>query len=359
MSITDYKLFTVGPAQMYQHTLNVRNHVVPYFRTPEFSKLNLETASLMKNIMGALNDSEVIFLTASGSAAMEATVMNCFDRSDKLLVISGGTFGQRFEDICRIHDIPYTALKLGSDEELTAEHFVQFENRGYTGLLVNLHETYTGQLYDIELIHDFCERNNLYLIVDAISTFLCDDYNMAKYGIDATLISSQKGLCLAPGLGIVVLSKRIVEAKVQNNKIKSLYFDFKDYLRNMERGQTPFTPAVGILFELNDMLRCIVAEGVDARVQSVKNRCTYFRNKLTGLPVSIPKFPLSNAITPIRFEKDIAMEFFIYLKNEKHIMVNPVGGELGKRSIRVAHIGDLSFEDYDMLLEEMKNFFGF
>lgn len=358
MKDRDVKLFTVGPAQMYQHTLEVRNHVVPYFRTPEFSELMLENKRLLLKIADAEADSEVIFLTASGSGAMEATVMNCFSENDKLLIISGGTFGERFEQICEIHNIPFEALKLGHDERLVAEHFIKYENQGFTGLLVNLHETYTGQLYDINIIHDFCVRNNLYLVVDAISTFMCDEYHMKKYGIDATIISSQKGLCLAPGLSMVVLSKRIVDEKVMKNHIQSMYFDFQDYILNIKRGQTPFTPCVGVLFELNDMLQYIDEQGVENRIKEVKERADYFRGKISELPIHLPPFTLSNAISPIRFEKNIAMDFFTYLKDEKNIMVNPVGGELGKSSIRVAHIGDLNFNDYDILLNEIRHFFG-
>ena len=358
MKNKEVKLFTVGPTQMYKHTLEVRNHVVPYFRTPEFSGLMRENRELFLKIADAEEDSETIFLTASGSGAMEAVVMNCFDESDKLLVISGGTFGERFEQICKIHKIPFEALKLEHDEELKKEHFAKYDGRGFTGLLVNLHETYTGQLYNIDIIHDFCQRNHLYLVVDAISTFLCDEYHMKKYDIDVTIVSSQKGLCLAPGLSIVVLSNKIVRERVMKNKVCSLYFDFKDYLLNMKRGQTPFTPCVGVLFELNDMLHHIEKQGVENRIREVRERAHYFRNKISGLPIHLPSFPLSNAISPIRFEKDIAMEFFAYLKNEKNIMVNPVGGELGKNSIRIAHIGDLNFDDYDFLLEEIKHFFG-
>lgn len=354
----DVKLFTVGPAQMYPHTLDVRNHVVPYFRTPEFSAMMRENKEMMLELTDADDDSEVVFLTASGSGAMEATVMNCFDEKDRLLVISGGTFGERFERICEIHRIPYDALRLGRDEALTAAHLDAYDAKAYTGLLVNLHETYTGQLYDIEMIHDFCSRNHLYLIVDAISTFLCDEYHMRRYGIDATIISSQKGLCLAPGLSMVVLSGRIVENKIEGKDTISLYFDFQDYLRNIKRGQTPFTPCVGVLFELHDMLSHIIdSGGADKRVDEVKARCDYFRSKMRELPVHLPAFPLSNAITPIRFGQDIAMDFFTYLKDEKNIMVNPVGGELGKCSIRVAHIGDLRFSDYDLLIEEMRHYF--
>ena len=97
------KLFTIGPAQMYQHTMDVRSRMVPYFRTPEFSEMMLENATLTKKLMDAEESADVIFLTSSGSGAMEATVMNCFDEKDKLLVISGGTFGERLEKICEIH----------------------------------------------------------------------------------------------------------------------------------------------------------------------------------------------------------------------------------------------------------------
>lgn len=350
------KLFTVGPAEMYPNTLQIRSQEVPYFRTPEFSDIMLENQNLLKKIMYAPDDSRVVFLTASGSAAMEATVINCFSQKDKLLIISGGTFGERFERICQIHDIPYQALKLEQDEELQVCHFSKFENQGFTALLVNLHETYTGQLYDINIISDFCKRNNLFLIVDAISTFLCDEYYMDKYGIDATIISSQKGLCLSPGLSCITLSYRIIQEKILVNNVKSLYFDFKDCLTNMERGQTPFTPCVGTLLELNDMLKYIDKKGIENHIDEVGQRCNYFRSKIVELPVHLPPYKLSNAITPIRFKQDIAMDLFKYLKNEKSIMVNPVGGELGKCSIRVAHIGNLTFEDYDLLISEIGNF---
>ena len=356
MKLEDYKLFTIGPTQMYQSTLDIRSKVVPYFRTSEFSDLMLDNEKLIKKLQFASEDSKVVFLTASGSGAMEATVINCFNENDKLLVISGGTFGERFEKICKIHHIPYVPLKLSEGEELTSSHFDSFDNQGFTGLLVNIDETYTGQLYDINIIRDFCDKNDLFLVVDAISSFLADPYYMEENNIDATIVSSQKGLCLAPGLSIITFSPRMVDM-INNNNVESLYFDFSDYFINMERGQTPFTPAVGVCFELNDMLHKIDQEGIENRIKQVEERCNYFRNKIIGLPIYLPSFPLSNAISPIRFEKDIAMDFFVYLKDERHIMVNPVGGELGKRSIRVSHVGDLSFEDYDCLIEEIKRYF--
>lgn len=101
----------------------------------------------------------------------------------------------------------------------------------------------------------------------------------------------------------------MINQKVMNNHVQSLYFDFKDYLLNIQKGQTPFTPCVGVLFELNDMLHYIDGQGVENRVNEVKDRADYFRSKISHLPVHLPPFPLSNAISPIRFEKEYASEY--------------------------------------------------
>ena len=355
MDIIDYKLFTIGPTQMYPSTLEVRGHVVPYFRTNEFGEMMLNSAKILKKLEGAEEDSEVIVLTASGSAAMEATVMNCFDSDDKLLIICGGTFGERFVRICEIHDIPHDVIRLNMDEQLVQEHLDPFREQGFTGLLINIDETSTGQLYDIDMISRFCREENLLLVVDAISSFLCDPYSAAQHNVDATIVSSQKGLCIAPGLSLITLSPRMIK-RLEHINPKTLYFNFKDYIINMKRGQTPFTPAVGECFELADMLRNIDNQGIDARISEVRERAEYFRKLILNLPVRLPSFPLSNAITPIRFESDIAAELFSYLKDECHIMINPSGGELGKSSIRVSHVGNLSLEDYDVLVDEISRF---
>lgn len=92
---------------MYEHTLLVRKNVVPYFRTEEFSELMKENTVLMRQLLGTDIDSEILFLTASGSGAMEAAVIYCFSSSDKLLIVSGVTFGERFEEICRLNNIPF------------------------------------------------------------------------------------------------------------------------------------------------------------------------------------------------------------------------------------------------------------
>jgi len=336
---------------MYRHTLDLRGKIVPYFRTSEFSSMMLETGRLLKSFVGTSQDSEVIYLTASGTAAMEASVVNCLGPNDKALVINGGTFGRRFVEICQCHSISHDALTVGFGDILRPDDLLPYDSKDYSALLVNLHETSTGQLYSIELLSDFCRRNGMLLIVDAISTFLCDPYEMDKNGVDVTILSSQKGLCLSPGLSMVVLNAKMAERLKDCKETFSIYFDYVSYLKNIERGQTPFTPAVGVLCELNDMLKVISGISLKKRLQEVSEKCECFRDSIRARRVAIPQYPLSNALTPVIFDRDIAYDIFNYLKDEFEIFTNPTGGEFGKRVLRIAHVGDNSVDDYRQLAD--------
>lgn len=334
------KLFALGPVPMYQRTLEIAGKPIPYFRTPEFSEIMLESEALMKKAIFASEDSKVVFLTASGTAAMEATVLNCFTEQDKVLVIEGGIFGHRFVEICELHRIPHDVVKLNFEQVLTEEVLAPYEGKGYTALLVNIHETSTGQLYDAQMLSRFCQRNGMYYIVDAISSFLADPYYMEKWGIDATILSTQKGLAIAPGMSIVTISKRLYEEKVMFTPQKTMYLDFRSHIDNQKRGQTPFTPAVNIAFQLNDMLKSLDAEGIENRLAHVDMLVKDFRSRIVGLPVNLPKHPLSNAATPLLFPKENAVAVYETLKKEYDTVLTPCGGSLKNIMVRVGHIGN-------------------
>lgn len=348
------KLFTIGPVELYQSTKEVRMHDFVHFRTDEFSKIVKDCLSKLSNLLGNHESNSLIYFAASGTAVMEATVENCVSDNDKILVINGGTFGHRFCELLEYHHKNYSSIDLKWNESLTQSHLEAFENKDFTMLFVNLHETQTGQLYDIKMLSDFCKRNNMMLVVDAISTFLADEYNMEKYGIDLTIISSQKGLCLSPGMSFVSFSQRMLE-KIENMPLPaSKYFDFKDYLKNITRGQTPYTPPVLVMYELKDMLELIENDGgLNARLNFVKEKALYFRKRATELGLTIPNYPLSYALTPLYFEDVNAYEVIQLLKNKYRIFVNPCGGDLANNLLRVTHIGNTTIEDIDNLLEKL------
>ena len=347
--------FTVGPVMSSEAVRAIGAEQVPYFRTPEFSELMLENERLVIEFAKAGEGSRVVFITGSGTASMEATVMNVFTHSDKVLVVNGGSFGHRFVELCEIHNIPFTSINLNYGEALKAEHLKPYENQGYTGFLVNVHETSTGVHYDIDMISQFCKRNGIFLVVDAISSFLADPLDMENLGVEVMITGSQKALACPPGISIITLSQRGVK-RVLNNDPKCMYFNLRDALINGERGQTPFTPAVSILRQINMRLREIKAGGgVESEIERIGNIARDFREKIKGLPFEIVSESMSNAVTPLHPLTASAYDIFTTLKDEYGIWICPNGGDLKDKIFRVGHIGYILPEDNTTLVNAFKD----
>lgn len=349
--------FTVGPVMCDDSIRAIGAEQVPYFRTSEFSEMMLESEKYMLECSFAPKGSRTVFITGSGTASMEAVMMNCFSSKDRVLVINGGSFGHRFVELCSIHNVPFEAIELEAGKALTADHLKKYENCGFTGFVVNVHETSTGVRYDMDLIGDFCRRNDLFLVVDAISSFLADEFNMAALGVDVMITGSQKALSCPPGISIIVLSPNAIE-RVDHNHCRCMYLNLKDALKNMERGQTPFTPAVGILRQIHHRLSEIslhAGEGVFLENQRIADLAADFREKIKGLPLEIFSESLSNAVTSLHPTTASANDIFLTLKDEYGIWVCPNGGELKDTVFRVGHIGALTKEDNTTLVNALKD----
>lgn len=348
--------FTVGPVQGNIEVRAIGAENVPYFRTAEFSAVMLENERLIKKFVSAPEGSRAVFITGSGTASMEAAVMNVLMPKDRALIVNGGSFGERFCKICDIHGIPYDAIRLPVGHQLRqADIDSVAEGREYTVFIVNKHETSTGVHYDMRLISEYCKKHNLLLMVDNISSFLCDKFDMSELWADVMITGSQKALACPPGVSIIVLSPRAL-ARVENNNPKSLYFDLKDALKNQERGQTPFTPAVQILLQINAKLKSIDASGgVGREIMYCKSQAEDFRAKIRSLPFEIVSESLSNAVTPLHPTNGMsAYDIFLKLKDEHGIWVCPNGGELKDQLFRVGHMGCLTARDNDILVEALR-----
>ncbi|MBR6124945.1 MAG: aminotransferase class V-fold PLP-dependent enzyme [Fibrobacter sp.] len=347
--------FTVGPVQSSDAVRAIGAEQVPYFRTAEFSELMFENERLVKKFAKASDDSRVVFITGSGSAGMETAIMNTLTPADKAIVVNGGSFGHRFVELCELHEIPFTEIKLQPGKALKAEHLKEFEGKGYTTFIVNKHETSTGVHYDMQLISDFCKRNNLFLIVDCISTFLADPFDMATLGADVMITGSQKALACPPGISVMALSPKAL-TRIEQIKCKCQYLDLKIALKNAERGQTPWTPAVSILRQINVRLKEIDANGgVEAEIARTASLANYFRERIKGLPFEIVSESLSNAVTPLHPTTASAYDIFLKIKDEYGMWICPNGGEMKDTVFRVGHIGALTTADYDKLIDAFKD----
>ena len=261
--------FTVGPVMSNPDIIEVANHSTPYFRTSEFSEIMKEKEKLFLRFLKAPAGSRAVFLTASGTGSMESAVMNIINDEDKVIVINGGSFGYRFVELCELHQRNFTEVKCDFGHQLRREQLNGLED--HTALLINMHETSSGVLYDMKMVSDFCKDNNILLIADAISAFIADDLDMTELGAAAVITGLQKALAVQPGVSLIALTPAAID-RVEKNKEVCMYLSLKQALKNGERGQTPFTPAVTTLLQINKRLRMISDMGGTAGEEEYR-RC--------------------------------------------------------------------------------------
>lgn len=344
------RIFTPGPVAMYENILDIGKQQVPYFRNDEFSNIVLQCEEILLDFLSAPKGSRCVFLTCSGTGAMEATVINLLNKKQPSIVVNGGAFGQRFVDICNVHEVPV----LETDSELkNLDSFLEYKP---SSLLINAHETSIGKLYDINITGSFCKKNKLLHIVDAISCFVTDKIDMHESNIDALIISSHKGLALPPGLSVVVLSPKAIDSI---NVCKSFYFDFSSHLKDGLRGQTPFTPAISVFYQMHQALLDINTKGICFYNDKAAENARFFRKGIVGLPLGLFSKDMPNAMTALevldsRFSAKTIVE---RLEKDFGCVVAPNGGELSNKVFRVSHMGNLSLDDTFFLIEALKKIF--
>lgn len=347
--------FTVGPVMSSEEVLEIGGLQTPYFRTPEFSEVMFENEALMKEFAKADENARTVFITGSGTASMESVVANVLGEEDKILVVNGGGFGMRFSELCDIYGYTHTDIMLETGKTLTPEILAEYDGKDYTAFVVNIHETSTGVLYDLDMIGDFCRKNNLFLVVDAISSFLADPIDMKKNNVGAMITGSQKALACPPGVSIIVLSEDAIK-RIDVHRTKCMYLDLKNALKNGERGQTPFTPAVTTLLQINLRLKEIKANGgVEVETKRIAELAADFRRRIENLPFAIASDRMSNAVTPLTPLTASAKEIFSILKDEYGIWICPNGGEFADTLFRVGHIGALTIDDNIRLVEAFED----
>jgi len=346
-------IYTPGPVHMYKETLEIGSRQTPYFRNEEFSRVLIECENIIIELVNAPRGSKVVFLAASGTAGMEAAVINFLGKNDKAIVVNGGNFGQRFSDICSCHNVSFEEWKVANDNLSDIEN--SKINRDATHFLVNAHETSVGLLFDLKAIGDFCKKHNLLNIVDAISMFMTDELDMQKHNIDVLIASSHKGLALPPGLTFLVLSPNAIN-KIQANS--SYYFDLKLYLSNGVRGQTPFTPAVTIILQLQQRLRSVLKKGIKNEIAHVKNMSEYFRSNIKEFPLSFFSCHMPNSMTILKVSDQVdALDLVAKLEQDSDVVVSPNGGNLKHKVFRVSHMGNMNKEYIDVLINALSRYY--
>ena len=325
---------------------------IPYMRTSEFSEVNLESEKILLDLIHCRRGKTIIY-TGSGTGAMSAITENYISTRKKAIAINGGSFGKRWVSLCRYYGIPVVDFQVQFTKDIDYELLEKtIEAERPDVFLCQHHETSSGVLYNLERISDICRRHDIPMVVDVISSFLAEELDMDKLGIDICVTSTQKGLNIPPGLSIVFLSKKLEGYKFAH---KGYYWDFEENLDNLKRGQTPFSPATTIYLQLHARLKQLQAQGGEMQnIMDVRHRAEVFRAECARYGWAMPAESPSYAITAIRTSDTDERRIFRGLidKYGTYIMPGSVSG-----FYRISHMGlstDKELKDLATQIHELE-----
>jgi len=332
-------LLSPGPTPIPNEVELAMSETMIHHRTPQFNKVFEEARGGLKKLFGTKND--VIMFASSGTGAMEAAVANLFSPGDKVLVINGGKFGERWLNIANAFGLNPIDLKVEwgqavkvaeVEKQLKAQPDIQ-------GVLIQASETSTTVLHPVKEIASLTKGGPLFL-VDGVTAVGVVPVPLDEWGIDVLVTGSQKALMLPPGLGFIALSDRAWD-RTKKAKLPRFYFDLNLERKNQQKGSGAFTPAVSLIFGLRASLAMIEREGFDKVYARHARLCRATRAAATalGLKLLAPDSP-SPAATglylPEGIDADRVLEF---LRDRMNVILAEGQDQLKGKVIRIAHVG--------------------
>jgi len=348
------KLFTPGPTPLPEEVRLSQAKKIVHHRSKGFAKIFEEVRGGLRYIFQTKE--EVLVFAASGTGAMEAVVTNLFSSGDKILVIKGGKFGERWTEIATAFGVQALSLDIEWGNTVKPD-LIEKKLRQYPeikGVFTQLVETSTGVVYDIEAIARIVEATEAILVVDAISGLGAEALYTDKWGVDVVVGGSQKALMIPPGLAFVVLSSKAWNLR-ENSKLPKYYWDFKKAKKAQEKNQTPYTPAITLICALRESLKLLKKEGWENVLARHAKLAEATRQGVLALELRVFSKAPSNVATIIEVPSNIEAKKLRGLMRDKY-GVEVAGGqaELAGRIIRIAHLGWMEATDIIVVLSALE-----
>lgn len=346
-------LLTPGPTIIPGEVIDAMARPIIHHRTPEYKKV---TASVNENLKKIFKTSQnVLTFTASGTGAMEASVSNTMQKGDTAIVVRGGKFGERFEEICRAYGVNVIPIDVewGTRPDPKEVESKLKGNPAVKAVFLQLCETSTATAYDIQPLGDIVAKTDAILVVDGISGLGADTFSMDDWNVDITIGGSQKAFMIPPGLSFCAVSKKAWEM-VKKSDLPKYYYNFQKYDKLIEKSDTPWTPAISLMIGLDKALSMIVDEGVDNFVKRHQDDAEYARKSLKDMGLEIfSKFP-SNAVTAVSVPEGIDGGKLIKSMKAKDVTFAGGQGHLKGKIFRFAHMGGITKADLKFALDRLK-----
>lgn len=336
-----------GPTPCPPEVLAAMSGAMIDHRGPEMADLIRRTIPRLKAAFQT--ESDVMILTTSGTGGLEAAVVNTLSPGDKVLAVRIGNFGERFASIAKTYGAEVITLDVAWGQAADPDQIAQalVDSPGIKAVLVTHNETSTGITNPMEQIAAAVKgHSDALLLVDAVSSLSSIPVKVDAWGLDVVVSGSQKGWMLPPGLAYVSMNERAWEA-YRSAKMPRFYFDLLKHKDSVDKGQTPWTPAVSIFFAMDVALDMLEAEGwesVYARHQVCAD-LTRAGVKRLGLELAGDERFASNTVTAVRAPEGLDISLLRRTLREQHSVV--IGGGQGQWSGKIFRIGHLGLVHED------------
>jgi aspartate aminotransferase-like enzyme len=342
-------LMIPGPTPVPEQVLlAMAKHPIGH-RSGDFSNIMEEVTQNLKWLHQTQND--VLILTASGTGAMEAGIINFLSPGDRVLVGANGKFGDRWAQVCKAYGVQTEVISAEWGQALDPEQFrSQLEadkEKTIKAVIMTHSETSTGVLNDLETINRHVKAHGeALMIVDTVTSLGAFNVPVDEWGLDVVASGSQKGYMIPPGLGFVVVSPKAWKA-YETAKLPRFYLDLGKYKKDAAKNTTPFTPPVNLFFALQAALRMMKAEGLEnifARHIRL-TQATRAAIKAIGLPLFAADNAASTAITAVAPDKVDAEQVRAVMKKRFDIALAGGQDHLKGKIFRIGHLGFVSDRD--------------
>lgn len=342
MQDEDITLMLAGPVKIHPRVLRVMSTASIGHRTVHFREVCAEIRDLLRYAFGTKGP--VAVLSGSGTAGLEAMIGSLLGPDQRVLCITNGKFGERLYEISRLYArADRFDISWGKPVDLEALE-ARLED-GYDALTLCHNETSTGMTNQAAEIGHIARRADVLYLVDGITSVAGIPLDMEAWGIDAIVLGSQKCLAAPAGVSAVALSERGYQALRDEGPY---YLNLKAHVDRLERGDTPYTPAIHLFLAFREALRLLQEEGLENRIDRTSRlgRACRAAAQAMGLRLFPEVANASNTVSAILYPEGVDDgEFRNRLRREYRVLVAGGQAQLKGRIFRIGHMGICSFGD--------------
>ena len=342
-------LMIPGPTPVPETVLKAMGRHPIGHRSGEFQDVVKRTTEQLRWLHQTSGD--VLVITGSGTAAMEAGIINTLSRGDKVLCGDNGKFGERWVKVARAYGLDVEVIKAEWGQPLDPEAFraaLEADSaKAIRAVILTHSETSTGVINDLETISAHVRAHGTALtIADCVTSLGASNVPMDAWGLDVVASGSQKGYMMPPGLSFVAMSERAWQA-YDRSDLPKFYLDLGPYRKTAAKNSNPFTPAVNLYFALEAAMEMMQAEGLEAIfTRHARHRAAAQAGmKAMGLPLYAAEGYGSPAITAVAPDGIDAEQLRKAVKERFDILLAGGQDHLKGKVFRIGHLGFVSDRD--------------